>query len=292
MINLELYRIFIIVAKNKSITRASNELNISQPAVTKHIKNLEEALNKQLLVRKNNGIELTKEGQDLYDKINDATNILINIEDEYITNRIIHLGCHSTMLDKLFSFSLSKYYEDNINNKILISSNDTKEMIIKLENKELDIVLSKKIDFNYNKDKIVFHKISSLNDILVVAYNSKLANKTISLQYLKNQVFYMPRETSSTTINFFKSVNSDSKDFKNIKNITYNIMVKLIKSNKNSIGLVTKEYVEKELKNKELITLSTEFNIEKLEFGIYLNKDNHFKELDRLVKIIKRNYKI
>ena len=60
MINLELYRVFIIVAKNKSITRASNELSISQPAVTKHIKNLEDALNTQLLVRKNNGIELTK----------------------------------------------------------------------------------------------------------------------------------------------------------------------------------------------------------------------------------------
>lgn len=103
MINLELYRIFIIVAKNKSITRASNELGISQPAVTKHIKNLEDALNIQLLVRKNNGIELTKEGQDLYNKINDVTNILINIEEEYITNRVIHLGCHSTMLDKLFS---------------------------------------------------------------------------------------------------------------------------------------------------------------------------------------------
>lgn len=103
MINLELYRIFIIVAKNKSITRASNELGISQPAVTKHIKNLEDALNIQLLVRKNNGIELTKEGQDLYNKINDATNTLINIEDGYITNRVIHLGCHSTMLDKLFS---------------------------------------------------------------------------------------------------------------------------------------------------------------------------------------------
>ena len=272
MVNLELYRIFIIVAKNKSITRASNELGISQPAVTKHVKNLEDALNIQLLVRKNNGIELTKEGQDLYNKINDATNILINIEEEYITNRAIHLGCHSTMLDKLFSFCLAKYYEENINNK--------------------NIVLSKKVNFIYNNKKIIFHKISILSDILVATYNSKLANKTISLQNLKDTVFYMPRETSSTTINFWESINCDSKSFKNVKNITYNTMVKLIKSNENAIGLVTKEYIEEELKNKELITLSTEFNIPKLEFGIYLNKDNQFKELNKLVKIIKQDYKI
>ena len=41
MVNLELYRIFTIVAKEENITKASEILHISQPAVTKHIKNLE-----------------------------------------------------------------------------------------------------------------------------------------------------------------------------------------------------------------------------------------------------------
>lgn len=45
MINLELYKIFVIVAEEKNITKASERLNISQPAVTKHIKNLEKQLN-------------------------------------------------------------------------------------------------------------------------------------------------------------------------------------------------------------------------------------------------------
>ena len=45
MINLELYKIFVIVAEERNITKASERLNISQPAVTKHIKNLEKQLN-------------------------------------------------------------------------------------------------------------------------------------------------------------------------------------------------------------------------------------------------------
>ncbi len=45
MINLDLYKIFVIVAEEKNITKASERLNISQPAVTKHIKNLEKQLN-------------------------------------------------------------------------------------------------------------------------------------------------------------------------------------------------------------------------------------------------------
>ena len=40
MINLELYKIFVLVAKEENLTRASEKLNLTQPAVTKHIKNL------------------------------------------------------------------------------------------------------------------------------------------------------------------------------------------------------------------------------------------------------------
>lgn len=51
MINLELYRIFKIVADAENLTKASNILYISQPAVTKHIKNLENELNVKLFRR-------------------------------------------------------------------------------------------------------------------------------------------------------------------------------------------------------------------------------------------------
>ena len=45
MVNLELYKIFALVAREKNITKASEILHISQPAVTNHIKNLESDLN-------------------------------------------------------------------------------------------------------------------------------------------------------------------------------------------------------------------------------------------------------
>ena len=43
-IDFELYRIFVIVAEEENITKASERLNISQPALTKQIKNLENQL--------------------------------------------------------------------------------------------------------------------------------------------------------------------------------------------------------------------------------------------------------
>ena len=60
MINLELYRIFKIVADKENLTKASEILHISQPAVTKHIKNLENELNTLLFERSKYGMILNE----------------------------------------------------------------------------------------------------------------------------------------------------------------------------------------------------------------------------------------
>ena len=71
-IDFELYRIFYVVANNSNITRASKELNISQPAISKSIKNLEEQLGGQLFVRTKRGVVLTEEGKEFYKYIKQA----------------------------------------------------------------------------------------------------------------------------------------------------------------------------------------------------------------------------
>ena len=53
-IDLELYRIFYTVAKHNHMTRASEELHISQPAISQSIKKLEEQLDGTLFIRSNN----------------------------------------------------------------------------------------------------------------------------------------------------------------------------------------------------------------------------------------------
>lgn len=55
--------IFLAVAKNLSYTKAADELYLSQPAVSNHIKSLEEELGSQLFDRRGNHIKLTKTGK-------------------------------------------------------------------------------------------------------------------------------------------------------------------------------------------------------------------------------------
>ena len=70
MTNFNLYRVFYYVAKHKNLTKASEALFISQPAVSSSIKELEGQVGEILLERKNKGVELTTFGTLLYEKIN------------------------------------------------------------------------------------------------------------------------------------------------------------------------------------------------------------------------------
>ena len=64
--NLEYYKVFYHVAKCGSITLAAQELNISQPAVSQQIKQLESLLGTSLFRRTGRGIKLTGEGEILF----------------------------------------------------------------------------------------------------------------------------------------------------------------------------------------------------------------------------------
>ena len=187
------------------------------------------------------------------------------------------------MLNKLFSKKLIEYYETHENIKIDITNRDILEMLSKLEVQQLDIIISKKTE-EYKKEKIEFISLGILHDILVVNNSSKFSKLTID--EIKKEILYMPRKTSVTTTNFFNSLNCNEKDFKNIKNISYNTMIEIIK---NTNGLVTKEYVEKELERKEIIELKPTFKIKPIEYGVYVNKDNKFKELKDLIKLIEKD---
>ena len=82
MVNLELYRVFYTVAKCGSLTKAAEELYISQPAVSQSIKQLENQLGISLFNRTHRGMELSAQGGKLiFSKIEQALYLLNEAED-------------------------------------------------------------------------------------------------------------------------------------------------------------------------------------------------------------------
>ena len=82
-VDLELYRVFYTVAKHKHMTKASEELHISQPAISQSIKKLEDQLGGTLFLRSNKGMDLTSEGKMFYEYVKGALELINNAENEF-----------------------------------------------------------------------------------------------------------------------------------------------------------------------------------------------------------------
>ena len=292
MINLELYRIFKIVADEENLTKASEILHISQPAVTKHIKNLENELNVELFKRSKYGMILNENGKKLYLQIKDSIEILSKTDSIFNTHKDIKLGVHVNMPDRIYNNGISNFYEKNNNNIINIHRLNAKNMFLALEKQEIDLAFSKKYsDELYDTNKIKFIKIGDLHDIFIVNNNSQYLNKKLTKSDLREITIYTLKKFSSAYRSLVKALEYKEDDEINISNVDFPGIMELLKF-RDIIAVVTKEYVEDKLANNELKEPDVGFMLAPAEYGIYYNVNNKFKELNNLIEILKDNCKI
>lgn len=292
MINFELYRAFIIVADEQNITKASEKLHISQPALTKQIHILEESLNVKLFERSKVGVSLTSKGTELYSKIQESIHILNRVENEFVNRYEIKYGTRNQIFNNLFSDKIIKFINENPNIKLYSDVDLIPNMLKKLSNYELDVVFSRKIS-NFEEFKnIKFITLGELRDVLITKKNSKYANRIYTKDDLKNEIIYTKDINSRSTINLINTLNLLDTDV--LKKIVpfgnANSLIKLIQENEN-IGLMVKEYIKNELDEGKLEIIKTDFEINPAEFGIYYNKNNKTEQTNKLIEYLKESFK-
>lgn len=161
-IDLELYRVFYVVAKNKHMTRASEELHISQPAISQSIKKLEEQLGGTLFLRSNKGMELTEEGKMFYEYVKGALELIDNAEREFtsfkdLTQGEVKIGCSTSLTKLVLIDALKEFHRDYPNININITNDLTSNLIRDLKLGKLDFVIfheSNQKETNLNLEKI------------------------------------------------------------------------------------------------------------------------------------------
>lgn len=135
-INLELYRVFYTVAKNKSITQTAEELNVSQPAISHSIKQLEKKLNGRLFLRQSKGMKLTEQGELIFDHVKRALALIENAENRFTHYNKMIKGrikiAASDMVTKHYLINEIKKFNSKYSEATLIIKNDTSNSIIKL----------------------------------------------------------------------------------------------------------------------------------------------------------------
>ncbi len=257
-VNLELYRIFYVVAKQKHMTKASEELHISQPAISQSIKKLEEQLGGTLFLRSNRGMELTEEGKMFFDYVKGALELINNAEKELtsfkdLSKGEIKIGCSTTLTKLILLEALKKFHSDYPNININITNDLTSSLIKDLKLGKLDFVIFNEINIketNLNLKKIkelkegfiynpIFYKdeINSFDDLnnypLILQKEESNSRKLLDYIALQSNVKLIPKmevvsqELISEFTNIglgigFVIIDLAKRNFKDIKELTIN----------------------------------------------------------------------
>lgn len=199
-VDLELYRVFYVVAKNKHMTKASEDLHISQPAISQSIKKLEDQLGGTLFLRSNRGMELTEEGKMFYEYVKGALELINSAENEFtafkdLSKGEIKIGCSTTLTKLILMDSLKRFHIDYPNINIHITNDLTSNLINDLKLGKLDFVIFN--ESNIKETNLNLEKIKELSQGFI--YNPEFyEDNIIDFKDLNNYPLILQKEESNS----------------------------------------------------------------------------------------------
>lgn len=158
---IRVLRYFLEAAREGNITKAAGRLHISQPTLSRQLKELEEELGKKLFIRSNYSIKLTDEGMLLRKRAEDILDMVDKTADEFkalddINGGDIHIGCAESDNIKYFSRIMKKIQEKYPRIRCHFYSSGTDAVNERIERGLLDFaIIVQEVDLSkYNYLKI------------------------------------------------------------------------------------------------------------------------------------------
>lgn len=287
-------KVFDTVAKRLNFTKAANELNITQPAVTKHIKEIELNLNIKLFERNGTKIKLTKAGEILLKYTEEIFSVYQKMEFEIgqlqeKQKGTLRLGASTTIAQYVLPPILAEFRKrfPEIQLSLVIQNSE------KIE----DLLANNKIDVGLIEAQIknrTFHYFPFMKDeiVLVSRQNHSISTKNnIKLDDLK----YIPlvfREPGSGTL---ETIDLALKS-KNIKLNELNIEIQLgstesIKSyvlHSDTLAFLSIQSILQELKNQTLIIIDIKNLVIERNFNFIIPEGEQSKLVDLFIDFFNR----
>ncbi|MCB7320528.1 LysR family transcriptional regulator [Lacrimispora sp. 210928-DFI.3.58] len=289
--NLSQYKIFYEVAKAGNISKAAKELYISQPAISKAISKLEDSLGLSLFTRSSRGVQLTAEGEILFEHTREAFDALSRGEQEL--KRIqefdighLRIGVSNTLCKYILLPYLKTFIDQYPHMRVTIESQATAQTLSRLEQQKLDLGLV--AEPSLRKD-LSFIPVMDIQDIFVTTPT-----------YLENLYLREGRDT-----NLFETGNIMLLDTSNMTRhhvdeymagnniyphqiLEVTTMDLLIEFAKIGLGVacVIKELVQKELDNRTLIEIPLEIPIHRRTIGFAYHPANQALALKTFLEFL------
>ena len=143
---LRVLQYFLAIAREQSISGAAEFLHISQPTLSRQIRDMEEELGKQLFIRGNRRISLTEEGMILRKRAEEILGLVKKTEDEIafsddISEGDVYIGAGETHAVHLLAEGASQLQLQYPGIRYHIASGDTTDVLEELDRGLIDFGL-------------------------------------------------------------------------------------------------------------------------------------------------------
>lgn len=193
--------IFKTVAYHSSFTRAAEQLFISQPAISKAIRNLEQEYKTTFFIRKRNSIELTEDGKAFLVYVNRILDVFAELENQFLNQNdhfpdLISFGASTTLATYIIPGIIAKFRTQfpKINFEIKSANSEKIEELIL--NRQLDFGI---IEGKNTNRKLQYKKFIKDEIVLVTrSQNQQFKNGITEINTLQN-IPIIEREMGSGT---------------------------------------------------------------------------------------------
>lgn len=252
-------KVFLSAAKNLSFTKASNELFVTQPAITKHIQALEKEYGLPLFTRKGSRINLTLAGKELLDYSEQVYELHKNLEDKlnlYREQKIgeLKLGASTTIAQYVIPPILSGFKKKYPEIKLFLLSGNSVQIAEALIKGEIELGL---VEGKIKNREIKYENF--IDDELVLVTSSKNKFKTSNSMDLKQlkKIPLVLRERGSGTLEVFEYALKNKKiklsDLNIVMYLGSTEAIKYYLEDNESFGFLSIRAIQKELGNGSLI---------------------------------------
>lgn len=283
----------IKLSELKNYTKTAEELMMTQPAISHHIKLLEDEFHVKLVFRKQNEVLLTEEGKlvvnyakkimALYDKLT------TEIKDSQNNTLNLRIGITHTSESNIMMEVLAKCSNENHNLNITVITDTIKNLYNKLDNFEIDLAI---VEEKANPLKYKSLLLDTDYLVCILAKDHRLAKKSmITLAELKKEKMILRLPDSATRIQFHSTLiamNERVEDFNVILEVDNIATIKDLVRKNLGVSILARSACLDEINKNKLVALPIE-NLSMIRETniIYNNSFNNFLVLQEICRIYK-----